>query len=72
MRDLAGTVYAQYFQEYLKCGNTNEAKLFAYECLNGAFLTENKTLKDIYHQKNVEIEITPELSVLLAARKFSV
>lgn len=73
MRDLAGTVYAQYFQEYLKYENSNEAKLFAYGFLYmGAFLTENRSFMQIYFQKILETELTPDVYVLPAARKFGV
>ena len=73
MRDLAGTVYSQYFQEYLKHETSNEAKLFAYGFLYmGAFLTENKDFMGIYHHKIVETELTPEVYVLPAGRKFGV
>ena len=73
MRDLAGTVYSQYFQEYLKHENSNEAKIFAYGFLYmGAFLTENKDFMEIYHHKIAETELTPEVYVLPAGRKFGV
>jgi hypothetical protein len=73
MRDLAGTVYSQYFQEYLKHETSNEAKIFAYGFLYmGAFLTQNKDFMEIYHHKIVETELTPEVYVLPAGRKFGV
>lgn len=73
MRDLAGTVYSQYFKDYLKYENSNEAKLFAYGFLYmGAFLTENEEFMDLYFQKIKEIELTPEVYILPAGRKFGV
>ena len=73
MRDLAGTVYAQYFHDYLKYEHANEAKLFAYGFLYmSAFLTENPEFMEIYSQKIRETELTSEVYVLPAARKFGV
>ena len=73
MRDLAGTVYAQYFHDYLKYEHANEAKLFAYGFLYmSAFLTENGEFMEIYAQKIRETELTSEVYVLPAARKFGV
>lgn len=73
MRDLAGTVYAQYFQDYLKYEQSNEAKLFAYGFLYmGSFLTENKEFMEIYFQKIKDTELDSEVYVLPAARKFGV
>lgn len=73
MRDLAGTVYAQYFQDYLKYEQSNEAKLFAYGFLYmGSFLTENKEFMEIYFHKIKDTELSPEVYVLPAARKFGV
>ena len=73
MRDLAGTVYAQYFHDYLKYEHANEAKLFAYGFLYmSAFLTENPEFMEIYSQKISETELTSEVYVLPAARKFGV
>lgn len=73
MRDLAGTVYTQCFQEFLKYDHRNEAKLFAYGFLYmGAFLTENTPFMDIYAQKMRETDLSPEVYVLPAARKFGV
>lgn len=73
MRDLAGTVYSQYFQEYLKHETSNEAKIFAYGFLYmGAFLTENKDFMEIYCNKIAETKLTPEVYVLPAGRKFGV
>ena len=73
MRDLAGTVYAQYFQDYLKYKHSNEAKLFAYGFLYmGAFLTENDEFMEIYCQKIRATELSSEVYVLPAGRKFGV
>ncbi len=73
IRDLAGTVYSQYFKDYLKYENSNEAKLFAYGFLYiGAFLTENEECMDLYYQKIIDIELTPEIYILPAGRKFGV
>ena len=73
MRDLSCTVYAQYFQEYLKYNTTNEAKLFAYGFLfMGAFLSENEEFLEIYFSKVEKTELTEEVYVLPAARKFGV
>ena len=73
MRDLAGTVYSQYFQEYLKHEQSNEAKIFAYGFLYmGAFLTQNKHFMEIYFQNIVSTPLTPEVYVLPAGRKFGV
>ncbi|MEC5157706.1 hypothetical protein [Chryseobacterium sp. MP_3.2] len=73
IRDLAGTVYSQYFKDYLKYENSNEAKLFAYGFLYmGAFLTENEEFMDLYYQKIKEIELTPEIYILPVGRKFGV
>lgn len=73
MRDLAGTVYTQYFQEYLKYEHSNEAKLFAYGFLYmAAFLTENRSFMQIYFQQILETELTPEVYILPAGRKFGV
>ena len=73
LRDLMCTVYAQYFQEYLKYKHSNEALLFAYGFLfMGAFLSGNREFADIYFRRIQETEITPEVFVLPAARKFGV
>ena len=73
MRDLAGTVYAQYFHDYLKYERSNEAKLFAHGFLYiGAFLTENEEFMDIHAEKIRSIELTSEVYVLPAGRKFGV
>ncbi|WP_027376132.1 hypothetical protein [Kaistella palustris] len=73
MRDLAGTVYTLYFHRYLKYENHNEAKLFAYGFLYmGSYLTENAEFMEIYHQKISETELTPDVYVLPAGRKFGV
>lgn len=73
MRDLAGTVYAQYFQDYLKYEHSDEAKLFAYGFLYmGAFLTQNKEFMEIYFQKIKDTDLSPDIYVLPAARKFGV
>ncbi|QOW11403.1 hypothetical protein Q73A0000_14050 [Kaistella flava (ex Peng et al. 2021)] len=73
MRDLAGTVYAQYFQDYLKYEDSNEAKLFAFGFLYmGAFLTENEEFMSVYSRRIRETELSPEVYVLPAARKFGV
>lgn len=73
MRDLAGTVYLQYFQEYLKYEHSNEAKLFAFGFLYmGAFITNNKEFMDLYSQRIKSIEATPEVYILPAGRKFGV
>lgn len=73
MRDMAATVYVQYFHEYLKYKNTNEAKLFAYGFLYmGAFLSENKELAEVYYQKVCDTPLTPEIYLLPAGRKFGV
>ena len=73
MRDLAGTVYAQYFQDYLKYEQSNEARLFAYGFLYmGSFLAENREFMEIYFQKIKDTELSPEVYVLPGARKFGV
>lgn len=73
MRDLAGTVYIQYFQEYLKYERSNEAKLFAYGFLYmGAFLTENHEFRDLYFKKIENTELSAEVYILPAGRKFGV
>ena len=73
MRDLAGTVYSQYFQEYLKYKSCNEAKIYAYGFLYiGAFLTANSPFMEIYSQKVAESELSSEVYVLPAGRKFGV
>lgn len=73
MRDLSCTVYAQYFQEYLKYHHSNEARLFAYGFLfMGAFLSQNEEFMDIYFQKIQETDLTSDIYVLPAGRKFGV
>lgn len=73
LRDLAGTVYVQYFQDYLKFEQSNEAKLFAFGFLYmGAFLTDNKEFKFLYSERIKNIELTSEVYVLPAGRKFGV
>ncbi len=73
MRDMAATVYTQYFHEYLKYNDDNEAKLFAYGFLfMGAFLSENTALMELYFQKVFETELTEEVYVLPAGRKYGV
>ena len=73
MRDLSCTVYAQYFHEYLKYKNTTEAKLFAYGFLfMGAFLSENEILMELYHSKIAETQLSPEVYLLPAGRKYGV
>ena len=73
MRDLAGTVYLQYFQEYLKYEETNEARLFAYGFLYmGSFLTQNNEFRNIYFNKIEETPLTTDVYILPAGRKFGV
>lgn len=73
MRDLLCTVYSQYFLEYLKYKNTTEAQLFAYSFLyNAAFLSENEELKNLYYQRLISLQPTPEVFVLPAARYFGI
>lgn len=73
MRDLAGTVYLQYFQEYLKYEETNEARLFAYGFLYmGSFLTQNNEFRNIYFNKIEETPVTTDVYILPAGRKFGV
>lgn len=73
MRDLSGTVYSQYFQDYLKYERSNEAKLFAYGFLYMcAFLTQNEEFMAIYSEKIKETDLSPEVYILPAGRKFGV
>ncbi len=73
LRDMAATVYAQYFHEYLKYNQTNEAKLFAYGFLYvGAFLCQNNELSNLYFLQVQATPLTPEVHVLPAGRKFGV
>lgn len=73
MRDLVCTVYAQYFHEYLKFSPTNQAKIFAYGFLfMGAFLSDNEELIDLYFQKINQTELTEDVYLLPAGRKFGV
>lgn len=73
MRDLICTVYAQYFNEYLKFSPTNQAKIFAYGFLfMGAFLSENEELIDLYFKKIDQTELTEDVYLLPAGRKFGV
>lgn len=56
MRDLACTIYSQYFLTYLKYNSGMEARLFAYGFLfMGAFLSDNMELQKLYF-KEVNIE----------------
>ncbi len=73
MRDLSGTVYSQYFQDYLKFEQSNEAKLFAYGFLYmGVFLTLNEEFMEIYAQKISDTECGEEVYLLPAGRKYGV
>ncbi|MEG2335556.1 hypothetical protein [Chryseobacterium sp.] len=52
LRDLLGSVYAQYFLAYLKYNTSNEAKIFAYGFLfQSSFLLQNTESMDFYYKK---------------------
>lgn len=73
MRDLSCTVYAQYFNEYLKYSHSNENKIFAYGFLfMGAFLSENEEFMGIYYREMKRVRWVPEVFVVAAGRKFGV
>lgn len=73
MRDMACSMYSQYFLEYLKYNNGHEARLFAYGFLfMGAFLSDNQTLQASYFQQILQTELVKEVYVLPAGRKFGV
>ena len=73
MRDMICTVYSQYFQEYLKYSRSNEARIFAYGFLFiGSFLSNNFEFMQIYHQRVLKTDLTPEVHVIPAGRKFGV
>lgn len=70
MRDLLGTVYAQYFSSYLKFSRTNEAKIFAYGFLfQSAFLLGNEEFMELLYKKVAETELTKEVYVIPAGLK---
>lgn len=72
-RDLIGTVYAQYFLEYLKFNTKNEAKIFAYGFLfKAAFLQENETLMELYYDQLNTIEVTEDVYVIPAGLKYGI
>ncbi|WP_234111221.1 hypothetical protein [Chryseobacterium sp. R2A-55] len=73
MRDMIAGAYVQYFQDYLKFHRNNEAKIFAYSFMfMGAFLSENPEFMELYHRKIAETEVTEEVSMVFAGRKFGV
>ena len=73
LRDLLGSVYAQYFLAYLKYNTSNEAKIFAYGFLfQSSFLLQNTESMDLYYNKVKETELTENVHVIPAGLKFGV
>ncbi len=73
MRDLLGSVYAQYFLTYLKFNHSNEAKIFAYGFLvTGAFLVQNSELMELFYHKVKNTELTKDVYVIPAGLKYGV
>lgn len=73
LRDLLGSVYAQYFSAYLKYNMSNEAKIFAYGFLfQSSFLLQNTELMDLYYKKVKETELSDEVHVIPAGLKYGV
>lgn len=73
LRDLLGSVYAQYFSAYLKYNTSNEAKIFAYGFLfQSSFLLQNMELMDLYYKKVKETELSDDVHVIPAGLKFGV
>ena len=73
LRDLLGSVYAQYFSAYLKYNMSNEAKIFAYGFLfQSSFLLQNAELMELYYKKVKETELSDEVHVIPAGLKYGV
>lgn len=73
LRDLLGTVYAQYFSTYLKFSQTPEARIFAYGFLfQSAFFQQNTELAELYYGKVKETSVTNNVHVIPAALKYGV
>ncbi|QNS41241.1 hypothetical protein H0S70_13070 [Chryseobacterium manosquense] len=73
LRDLLGSVYAQYFSAYLKYNMSNEAKIFAYGFLfQSSFLLQNTELMELYYKKVKETELSDEVHVIPAGLKYGV
>ncbi|MCD9853568.1 hypothetical protein LUD75_02535 [Epilithonimonas sp. JDS] len=73
LRDLLGSVYAQYFSAYLKYNTSNEAKIFAYGFLfQSSFLLQNSEMMDLYYKKVRETELSAEVHVIPAGLKYGV
>lgn len=73
LRDLLGSVYAQYFSAYLKYNTSNEAKIFAYGFLfQSSFLLQNTELMGLYYIKVKETRLSDEVHVIPAGLKYGV